>query len=1025
MNRVTAVELPPLRVLRDRSTTLPAPLTTFIGRERALSEVVAGVHSHRLLTLTGPGGSGKTRLAIEAAGRVADSFADGVVWIELAGVTDPALVQQTVAGAFGLRQQQGRAAADAVAEYLAARSTLVVLDNCEHVIEAAAEMVTGLLREAPHLHVLTTSRERFGVAGERVWPVPPLGLPPRRKRELDALLKSESVRLFLDRAAAVMPAFSMDYASACAIADICLRVDGIPLAIELAAARMNVLAPRQIADRLADSMSLLTTGARTLPKRQRTLRAAIDWSYRLLTETERTLFRRLSVFAGSFTLDAAEAVCTDQRLPETDVLDLLASLVDKSLVTVTERGGEARYRMLDTIDQYATELLEADGDAPATLRRHAEHYARIVDLYGPQLRSAARLHVMPVIDAEHENIRAALDWTRNTPGCADLHHRVVSQLWWYWVQGVFWDEGLQRLSAAIALGEHDVDPSRYATTLYGAGVLGWISGVFLQSRLWLEQCIEMRRSLDDPGALGLAMCALAPAAFDLGERAEAFTLVQQGMELTRQGSTPWDVAFALTTAYGYVHQAGGELDAAEEAYAEADRLWSDPADDWGRSLTHNSIAVLSWRRGDLARAEHYARAALNFVRCSGDRWFASRTLQVLGYVAVEQGDCATATRLLASSEALRSEVGARLMPFEVREWTRSIDNARRTLGTAVFTAEWSSGASLDFESAIDFALRAAASPSGAATESAGPAVPAAAPSSGAPGAAAAGTQTAASVPAAPQAAARKAAAPRAAAPAKRSAPAWPGRDCELVIRGFGTVEVQRAGRALTNEDWTYARPRELLFYLLCNEAGCTKEQIGLDLWPDVSPARLRSSFHVTVHHLRRALGNAEWVSFSEGRYRFDVARDVAYDVHDFNRCIEEAQTLRARGPAADVAHRIQLLQSAIDLYRGDFLDDTSFGDWTLAERDRLHRRFADAAVELAGCYHAAAQFDEAAATSRALLARDNLDERAHRLLMESLAAAGRPAEAMRHHAVMVALFREELGIAPSRETTALIERISN
>jgi predicted ATPase len=257
---------------------------------------------------------------------------------------------------------------------------LLVLDNCEHVIDAAAELVSGILREAPRVHILATSRERIDVPGERVWPVPPLGLPSRRARELDALLSSDSVRLVLDRAAAVMPAFTIDTQTAAAIADICVRVDGIPLAIELAAARMNVLAPRQIADRLGDSMALLTTGARTLPKRQRTLRAAIDWSYRLLAEPERMLFRRLSVFAGSFALDAAEAVCSDDVLPECDVLDVLASLVDKSLVTVTERAGEARYRMLETVDQYATELLDAEGNADALRLRHAEHYARIADL---------------------------------------------------------------------------------------------------------------------------------------------------------------------------------------------------------------------------------------------------------------------------------------------------------------------------------------------------------------------------------------------------------------------------------------------------------------------------------------------------------------------------------------------------------------------------------------------------------------------------------------------------------------------
>jgi DNA-binding SARP family transcriptional activator len=252
---------------------------------------------------------------------------------------------------------------------------------------------------------------------------------------------------------------------------------------------------------------------------------------------------------------------------------------------------------------------------------------------------------------------------------------------------------------------------------------------------------------------------------------------------------------------------------------------------------------------------------------------------------------------------------------------------------------------------------------------------------------------------------------------------WPERATHLLIRGLGPLEVSVAGRVLTNEDWTYAKPRELLFHLLCHEGGATKEQIGLDLWPDASPARLRSSFHVTVHHLRRALGAAEWVAFHDGRYRFEAAQDFDLDIRFFERCIDEARAL-ARDPSTQsAARRIQLLQAAVHVYRGDFLDDAGFGDWSLEPRDRLRRRFADAAVDLASSQLELRAYDAAAATCRALLARDNLDERAHRLLMRALADAGRPADALRHHAVLVALFREELGIAPSRETADLVARL--
>lgn len=985
MNTSPVIEKASLRVVRDRATGLPVPLTTFVGREKVLAEVTAAVRASRLLTLIGPGGSGKTRLAIEVARAADAAFADGVVWVELASLTDPALVPQTLASALGIRHQPSRPAGESVAEYLATRELLVVLDNCEHVVDAAVELVMTLLREAAGVHVLATSRERLTVPGERTWPVPPLGLPPRRARELEAVLGSESVRLFIDRASAVLPAFAIDAPTASAIAEICLRVDGIPLAIELAAARMNVLTPRQIADRLADSMSLLTTGGRMLPKRQRTLRAAIDWSYRLLSEEERTLFRRLSVFAGSFSLDAAEAVCADERLPGCDVLDVLAGLVDKSLVSVVEREGEGRYRMLDTVDQYATELLEEEGDEGTWLRRHAEHYAAIVDLYAPRLRSAARPRSMPVLDAEHENLRAALDWTRATPGMAALHHRMVSQLWWYWLHRVLWDEGLQRLGAAIALGDEGVDPAVFSETLYGGGVVAWVSGVFLQSRVWLERCVAIRRNVGTEGPLGMALCALGQPTLDLGQREEALALVHEGLPLVRRGSSSWDLAVILTTAHGYVHQAAGALDVAEAAYQEADALWGEPLDEWGRSLTRNSLAVISWRRGDLEQAQSYARDAMALLRGAGDRWFASRALQVLGYMTTGRGDPVLALKLLAASDALRGEVGARLMAFEVPEWNRSLDQLRGQLGAEAFAAAWQEGTRLDFEGATLLALDEFPTHISAPT----PAV-------------------------------------AALAPARPASPVvtWPAEDCALVVRGFGALEVLRDGRLLTNEDWTYAKPRELLFRLLTTPAGCTKEQIGLDLWPDASPARLRSSFHVTVHHLRRALGAPEWIAFSEGRYRFEAARPMAFDVTQFEAWIEEAAALRAPGPAAVAERRTALLQAAVDLYRGDFLDDAGFGDWMMEPRDRLRRRFADAALDLARGYHEAGHFDEAATTCRAILARDNLDERAHRLLMEVLADSGRPADALRHHNVLVALFREELGIAPSAETAALATRIA-
>jgi predicted ATPase/DNA-binding SARP family transcriptional activator len=967
LNRSVAPDSAHGRV-RSGAAQLPAQLTAFIGREKVLAGAADAVRAHRLVTLLGPGGSGKTRLSIEVARAIANAFDDGITWVELATVTDPGLVTQTVAAALGVRHQPGRAMGEAIAEYLVSRRTLIVLDNCEHVIDAAAELTSGLLHAAPNVHILATSREKLGVPGERLLPIPPLGLPPRKPRDRDSVLSAEAVRLFLDRATAVLPAFAIDDDAAAAIADICIHVDGIPLAIELAAARMNVLTPRQIAERLADSMGLLATSARTLPKRQRTLRAAIDWSYELLSPQERMLFRRLSVFAGSFTLEATEAVCGYDELPECDVLDLMASLVDKSLVIVSERDGEARYRMLQTVDQYATELLEAEGTAAETRLRHAQYYCGIVEMYAPRLRSAQRPRVLPLLDAELDNLRVALDWTRDTPGFAGLHHRMAGQLWWYWLHRVLWDEAMHRYSAAVARVDDTVDPAALALLLYGGGVLAWVSGMFLQSRTWLERCVELRRELANPGELGAALCALAQPTADLGDRDAALELARTGLPLARQGLAPWDLAVVLTSSYGYVHHSAGLFEQAEQAYLEADALWSEPADDWGRSLARNSLGVVAWRMGDAKRAAEYACEALALLRTVGDRWFAARTLQVLGYLAVQNGRAERATRLFAASEAMRNEVGARLMPFEAPEWTKANDAVRAMLGETDYQRAWNEGGRVDFNAAIDLAISDAGE-----TRAIKPAQAAKPP---------------------PPPVVREATTP------------------ELEIHALGPLRVLHRGRVLTNEDWTYAKPRELLFYLLWHRGGRTKEQIGLDLWPDASPARLRSSFHVTVHHLRRALGAPEWIAFDEGRYRFDFAHDCSYDVQRF---LELTQT---------PANSTDDLQHAVELYRGDYLDDTGFGDWTLEPRDHLRRRFIDAALHLATAYHRMDRMREAEDTLRALLARNNLDERAHRLLLRVLADAGRKTDALRHHAIMTALLREELGIAPSRETVALVAEIT-
>src|SRR5918998_1234587 len=359
---------------------LPLELSSFVGREKELVEIERLLEDSRLLTLTGSGGCGKTRLALAVAGEVVEDFEDGVWLVDLASLADPALVPQAVASPLGVREQPGRSLIETLSDYLGSKKVLLILDNCEHLIGACAELAEALLHSCPNLRVLATSREALGITGEVAWPVPSLSLPDlRRLPEVESLARYEAARLFLERTAAVNPTFALTEQNAVAVDQICYRLDGIPLAIELAAARAKVLSVEQIAERLDDSFGLLSAGGRTAMPRHRTLHATMDWSHELLPDEERALFRRLSVFAGGFLLGAAESVCAGEELERGEVLELLSHLVDKSLVVAREVSGEARYRLLETVRQYAREKLSESDEAELLRERHAGFYLALAE----------------------------------------------------------------------------------------------------------------------------------------------------------------------------------------------------------------------------------------------------------------------------------------------------------------------------------------------------------------------------------------------------------------------------------------------------------------------------------------------------------------------------------------------------------------------------------------------------------------------------------------------------------------------
>src|SRR5579884_1061615 len=442
-------DFPPLRSLSPETTNLPVQLTSFIGREKEMEEIKRLLSRTRLLTLTGSGGCGKTRLAAQVGADLLADFADGVWLVELAAIADPALVPQTVASTLGIREEPGQRLLETLQQHLKPKSLLLLLDNCEHLSAACAQLAETLLQACPNLRILASSREALGIAGELAYRVPSLSLPelprlPSAEAALvPALARCEATRLFVERAALSYPGFALTEQNAPAVAQVCVRLDGIPLAIELAAARIKVLSADQIAARLDDRFRLLTGGSRTALPRQQTLRALIDWSYDLLSEAERTLLRRLSVFAGGWTLEAAEAVCS------ADALHLLTSLVDKSLAVYEEQAGEARYRLLETVREYARDRLLESGEMEEVRERHFAFFLRMAEEIEPKLTGLEQAAWLDRLEGEYDNLRAASGWALSAAEGAQAGLRLAGALWRFWEIRGHIDEGRGRLKNAL------------------------------------------------------------------------------------------------------------------------------------------------------------------------------------------------------------------------------------------------------------------------------------------------------------------------------------------------------------------------------------------------------------------------------------------------------------------------------------------------------------------------------------------------------------------------------------------------
>jgi non-specific serine/threonine protein kinase len=539
---------------------LPRQLTSFVGRERELAEVKRLLGEAPLLTLTGAGGAGKTRLALRVAAEASGDFADGVWLVELAPLANPTLVPQAVATALGVREAPGRALTDTLTEYLHTREILLVFDNCEHLVAAAAQLTETLLQACPRLRILATSREALGLAGELAWRVPSLTLPdPDRFAGAgpgaeSILVEYEAVRLFLDRATFALPSFALSDQNAPTIAQICRRLDGMPLAIELAAARVRALTVEQIAERLDDRFRLLTGGSRTSLPRQQTLRATVDWSYDLLSEAERVLLHHLSVFSGGWALEAAEAVCGGDAVPSSAVLDLLVQLVDRSLVLAEPQGVEERYRLLETVRQYAREKLLEAGEANGVRDRHRDYFLSLAEQADPELRGREQLTWLERLTREQDNLRAAIEWSL-TRDPAETALRLAGALGWFWDLRGHWSEGRAWVERCLELATpNDAQPDRTATQVapwvrgrifLAAGILALVQTDFAAARPSLEEAIQLSRSAGDHWGVARALMSLAPVEAYQGRHGEAAAHLQEGLALFRAVGDKWGTALAL------------------------------------------------------------------------------------------------------------------------------------------------------------------------------------------------------------------------------------------------------------------------------------------------------------------------------------------------------------------------------------------------------------------------------------------------------------------------------------------------
>ena len=983
----------------------------------------------------------------------------------------------------GVPEIPGQLPADAIADHVADQPVLLVLDNCEHVPAAVADLVAQLLALCPACAILATSRAQLGVEGERAWAVPPLS-------------GAMAVELFQDRARLVAPAFTVDEANRDLVWHVCDRLDRLPLAIELAAARLRVLSARQLAERISDVFGVLTEGSRSAPARHQTLRATLDWSHDLLTAAERTVFRRLSVFAGGFTLAAAEHVAADSDIPAWSVLDLLAKLADKSLLRVETE----RYQFLSVIREYAREQLVTTGEADRARRAHLAYYTGYAEELGSAVDRAVAGEletILDSLDAEKPNFRAALDHARQVSdpvaalriagalsryaylrghyaevrqwlddavtasatdavaavtsgsmtgaaaGCRAASYEVLSlETGAYGILGADpvpavtppaetppaetppaetgehaslrarallgsgrlahlqcdYGPAIERLDAALALYQELGDSAGTAAALQALGSVAREQGEYARSAQLHAECLDRARAAGDKRAEASARGYLGFACWLQGDLDRAASECQAALAGFRSMGDVEGIAWSLLSL-AVVARYGGDLSNATAALAESLALAESIGFREGIAWCLEQLGLIALAHdgtgtsGDCA-AEAAGMLGRSFVIHSElrDRWRMASVLEDLAAVCAgtrSAASIARAARLLGAAQALRDSIGTVIAPVELPQHQATVTAARQALGAAAFDTAWRRGLlapDLDADVHGDVAT-AGAQVAGGRGEVLDAEV------------------LDAEVLDKEQGGALGVRAPR----------ATPERS-QLRVRALGAASVELGGVPLTAADWGYAKPRELLF-LLVTSVPLTREQIGAALWPELSRQQLGNALHTALREVRRALGSPERVLYAGGRYAVNRELPMDCDVDEFESAMAGA------GRARPASAALPALQRALAAYGGDFLAGMACGEWGLARREELRRRFESALLAAGRLQAAACRHQAAAGAFRRAIEHEPLNETAHRELMTCWEALGETARAVRHYQQLTALLRDQAGVAPAAETTALYKRL--